>query len=322
MKNKKLKYALVALGLTAVLASCQTVDANEQALKITRGKVKSCMGPGWDGPHPFSFGYKVAKFSMGLQHTDMLADANAGDLKQSDAIRINAKGGAGFDQDVTINYRIVNSCQAITALYSAGVKSDKAVKETIIRPAVRSGVKDVAGNYTVTEIISTKRGEIRDAIQKELSKKMKFPPARGAIEIESVELRSSILPAAIQAQVDASTQQEAAAQQADIARRKAETVAETERLVAQKNNEKAIAQAEANQKVAEINAAAAATQTIEAAKAKAEANRLEAQSLTPELIAKQVAIAQAEALGKAGVVVVGSGNSNSPAPNIVLDARK
>lgn len=254
--------AIVAINL--LQASFVSVDANEIGIKIVRGKVQGKLDPGWHLISPI--GGKVKKFSTRIQQTSMLRTPGEGDRSGDDSIEVASSEGARMNVDVTINYRL-NKNKAIDLFRT--IPDETALRERIVRPGVRSVMRDVFALYKAKDAITTGRVEIQGKVASALNEKF---DGQG-IDVETIDIREIYLPENIQEQVNQAIAAEAAGQKATIERKQKETEAETARLVAEKFAEQARIEARGKADAQKI-----------AAEAEAEANRKIAESLTPGLI--------------------------------------
>ena len=269
-----------------------SVDANEIGVKIVRGQVEGTLAPGWHLISPV--GGKVKVYSTRLQQTSMIKAGGEGDRAGDDSIEVASLEGARMNVDVTINYRL-NKAEAVNLFRT--IKDETDIRERIVRPAVRSTMRDVFGAYNAKEAITTKRGEIQGRVFSALKEKFE----KDGIDVATVDIREIYLPENIQEQVNASIGAEAAAQRVAIERKQKETEAETNRLVSEKRADQSRIEAKGQADARKI-----------AAEGEASANRLIAESLTPGLIQ----LRQIEAVFKNGnqVYFLPQGGS----PNVFL----
>ena len=306
--KKAISLAVVALvlfvGVNLLRSAFVSVDANEIGIEIVRGKVQGTLNPGWHLISPV--GGKVAKFSTRLQQTSMLRTPGEGDRAGDDSIEVASSEGARMNVDVTINYRL-NKIDAVK-LYQT-IKSEDDLRERIVRPGVRSIMRDVFAKYKAKDAITSSRQEIQGIVSGRLNEKF----AKEGVTIQTIDIREIYLPDAIQEQVNQSIAAEAANQKVAIQRQQKETEAETSRLVAEKAAEQA-----------RIEAKGKADAAIITATGEADANRKIAESLTPGLIQ----LRQIEAVYKNGnqiyflpqgaspnVFLTPSNNLGSPSPS-------
>lgn len=254
--------ALIAFNLLG--KAFVSVNATEIGIKIVRGKVVGTLNPGWHLISPI--GGSVERFSTRILQTSMLRTEGEGDRGGDDSVEVASAEGARMNVDVTITYRIRTE-EAIKLFRT--VKNENDLRERVIRPGVRSVMRDVFALHKAKDAITNSRGEIQAAVASQLNKKF----LNQALLVETIDIREIYLPDNIQEQVNQSIAAEAANQKATIERERKETEAETARLVSEKNAERA-----------RIEAQGEADAAIITAKAQADANRQIAESLTSGLL--------------------------------------
>jgi prohibitin 2 len=254
----------VLIAFNVLSKSFVSVDANEIGVEIVRGQVQGTLDPGWHLISPV--GGKVKKFSTRLLQTSMVRTGGEGDRAGDDSIEVASLEGARMNVDVTINYRL-NKREAVSLFRT--IKDETDLRERIVRPGVRSTMRDVFGAYNAKDAITTKRGEIQGRVAAALKEKFE----KDGIDVATVDIREIFLPDNIQEQVNQAIGAEAAAQRVAIERKQKETEAETARLVSEKRAEQARIEAKGISDAKKI-----------AAEGEASANRQIAESLTPGLI--------------------------------------
>ena len=195
------------IGFNVLSKSFVSVDANEIGVEIVRGQVQGTLDPGWHLISPI--GGKIKVFSTRLQQTSMIRAGGEGDRVGDDSIEVASLEGARMNVDVTINYKLEKS-QAVSLFRT--IKDENDLKERIVRPAVRSTMRDVFGAYNAKDAITTKRGEIQTRVSSALNEKFE----KEGIAIQTVDIREIYLPENIQEQVNQSIGAEAAAQRVSI----------------------------------------------------------------------------------------------------------
>ena len=106
--------------------------------------------------------------------------------KTADAISALTKEGLQVDLDITVLYHLIEE-RASDVYKNVGLN----YIETIIRPSIRSGIREVVANYEAKDIYSEKRAEATMKITERL--KSEIEP-RGIV-VEDVLLRNVNLPA-------------------------------------------------------------------------------------------------------------------------------
>lgn len=172
--------------------------------------------------------------------------------------------------NLEFSYRFDEARVAQTFVTFKG-KSGESIKDTFIKPKVIAWTQEVSANYPVTDIF----GDKRTAINAELDTYLKEKFDQYGIIIDTVNFTDisvdSETAAAIQKKVTAQQELELANIEAQTAKIQAE-------------KDKQVAEIAAEQAIVEANAAAEVVR-IEA-EAEANANKVIAASLTPELIEK------------------------------------
>ncbi len=148
-------------------------------------------------------------------------------------------------------------------------------EEKLVNPTVREVVRDIIGKYPAEEI-PIKRPEIatriEEGIRKQLTQLSKID-GKISVQVVGVQLRNIFLPPEIQRKI----------KEVQIAKQEAEKMKYVEEKVKREQEVRKI-QAETKKIQMVIEAQAKAEAKITEAKAIAEANRLIAQSITPEIL--------------------------------------
>ncbi|MDD3647056.1 MAG: prohibitin family protein [Candidatus Dojkabacteria bacterium] len=162
-------FGCVAVFLLLFLPSFfVVVDAGEIGVYSLFGKVtEEPLYPGFRFKVPFA---KVAKMSTRTQDYTMTSIEEDSEYLTStsganDAIETRAKDGARVWLDITVLYHLnaENGPEIYKELGTDYV-------EKLVRPLIRSSIRGVAANYTVTEIYSSKRDEIQIKIFEQMEK--------------------------------------------------------------------------------------------------------------------------------------------------------
>ncbi|HPY98440.1 MAG: SPFH domain / Band 7 family protein [Firmicutes bacterium ADurb.Bin099] len=159
------------------------------------------------------------------------------------------------------------------------------VAVSLVSPTVQRSIEAISTQYNIIEILGEKRNELYTGIEEELTKRF----AVNGIQFVSINFTDT----------DAGAEIEKAIQDEAIAKKRVET-AEQERLRVEIEAQQRVIEASANKEKAEIEAQ---IKLIEA-QAEAQANRLIAESITQELLAKM----EMEARLKWGWVTVQGGS--------------
>lgn len=186
MKNIKsfgVSIVLLFFFIWLFFASIVIVDAGETGVYSLFGKVKDQeLRSGFHLVIPLA---KVTKMSIRTEEYTMSVIQGEGKKYGSDAIAALTKEGLNVDLDMTVLYR-VNEEKASSVYSEVGLTYD----EKIIRPSIRTSIRDVIAEYEAKDIYSAKRQEAAAKIKTNLSISLEN---RGII-IEDVLLRNVVLP--------------------------------------------------------------------------------------------------------------------------------
>lgn len=229
------------------------------------------LSQGW---HVVSPTKKVTIYSIGIEQS-YLTSEEKGDSKADESFNIPTADGKTVKVNLEFSYRFDADKVADTFVQFKG-RSGEEIKNTFIKPKVMAWTQEVSARYPVTDIF----GDKRTAINSELDIYLKEKFAPYGIIIDTVNFTDI----SVDAETNAAIQQKVNAQQKlELAKIEAET---------------ALIQAEKDKQVAQIEA----ERLLISANAEAEANRVIADSLTPEFIEKM----QIEKWNGAYPTVVGS----------------
>jgi regulator of protease activity HflC (stomatin/prohibitin superfamily) len=206
------------------------------------------------GLHWIIPGETVKKYSISRQTYTMSVAANEGDIYGDDSIRARTKDGQEVFIDASVIYQI-----DFTKVISLHINWQDRYQNEVVRPLSRGIIRDIASQFGVEEIVSTKRTELESLITDEMAAKL----AENDLLLVDFVLRD----------IHFSEEYAAAVEQKQIAEQQAlqaEFVVETRKQEAEQARQVAQGQADA----AVIAAQGAAQATILQAQAQAEAWRL------------------------------------------------
>ena len=187
-KEKKFKHAFLTIVLLFFVvwlffASIQIVDAGETGVYSLFGKVKDQeLSSGFHLVIPLA---KVIRMSIRTEEYTMSIVQGEGQRYGSDVITALTKEGLNIDLDMTVLYSLQEE-KASDVYRELGLTYD----EKIIRPTIRTSIRDIIAQYEAKDIYSEKREEAAGKIQEQLANELN---ERG-INIESVLLRNVVLP--------------------------------------------------------------------------------------------------------------------------------
>ncbi len=260
---------VAALVLTTIGAGIVFIEPDELGVVVT------VLGEGGIRPDPLDsglhwivpFAERVERYPRVNQNYTMSSVADEGQVNGDDSIQVRTKDGQQVLIDASVIYA-VDPLKVVT-LYSTWRFN---YEEQLVRTQARGVIREVASQYGVEEIVSTKRGEMEQMIDDELA----------AIFAENnLVLRDFVL-----RNIRFSDEYALAVEQKQIAEQQAQQakfVVESKKQEAEQARQIAQGQADA----AVIAAQGAAEARLIQAEAEAKANQLLAQSLTPELVQYQ-----------------------------------
>ena len=184
-KTKKIVISAViaVFGLWLFFASIQVVDAGETGVYSLFGKVRDAeLRSGFHLVIPLA---KVTRMSIRTEEYTMSITQDEGRRNAADAITTLTKEGLSVDLDMTVLYSLIEE-KASDIYREVGLTYD----EKIIRPTIRTAIRDIIAQYEAKDIYSAKREEAAIKIQDQLTAGLE---PRG-IRVEDVLLRNVVLP--------------------------------------------------------------------------------------------------------------------------------
>ena len=232
--NPKIFKTLSALGCVVFLliifvpSFFVVVDAGEVGVYSLFGRVsEDPLYPGFRFKIPVA---KVIKMSTRTQDYTMTSiDEDSGSdyltstAGANDAIEVRAKDGARVWLDITVLYSL--QAQKSPEIYKTLGEN---YVEKIVRPTIRSSIRGVTADYTVTEIYSTKRNEIQNT----LFDQMKGDLNERGITVEEVLLRKVNLSQTLSDSIEQKLSAQQEAQKYEFVLQKEEKEAERKRIEA------------------------------------------------------------------------------------------
>lgn len=210
--NRKKKIGLgVALGIVVILVFSfassfwVVVGAGETGVQTFFGKVRDEeFASGFHLKNPL---VKVTRMNVRTQEYTMSVAQGEGKKATADAITALTKEGLSVDLDITVLYHLVQE-KASDVYRDIGLTYD----EIVIRPQIRSVIREVIAQYEAKDIYSEKRQEAAQKIFADLQVQL-LP--RG-IEVEDALLRHVQLPADLAQSIQLKLQSEQESQRYDF----------------------------------------------------------------------------------------------------------
>jgi regulator of protease activity HflC (stomatin/prohibitin superfamily) len=181
------------------------------------------LSPGIQFKIPFS---RVVMFSTQTQDYTMTGRIGEGQVIGDDAIVALTKEGLSVSLDITVLYHLDKGNAA--RIYRE-IGGEGKYQEKIIRPAIRSVIREVVAQYDAGALYSQKRGEAVGKILASLKEKL---DTRGLIT-EDVLLRNVVLPAKLSDAIEEKLKAEQESQRFDFVLEKEKKEAERKRVEAE-----------------------------------------------------------------------------------------
>jgi regulator of protease activity HflC (stomatin/prohibitin superfamily) len=266
-------YGIIIIGVLLFLAKpFVVINSGEVGIKITTGKFENVpLEPGFHLYLPVVQKVIVVDTKVRLinyMSVEQMTSMDSG-IKVNPAINILDSRGLPVSIELTVQYKLTPSGAPAT-IATWGLSWE----EKIVNPVVRNIVRNVVGEYNA-EQLPQNRNEIATLIENGVREKVEELEGR-PVTIESVQLREIVLPEKIKEQIE----------RVQIANQEQERVKyEVLRAEQEAMKKAALAKGEADKNRIEAQGRADAV-TIEA-DAQSKANKLIAQSLTPNLLHMQ-----------------------------------
>ena len=213
-------FALIVLGF---ISSCFVqITAGSVGVQSLFGKIQGkVLTEGLNVVNPIM---SVIKFDVKTQNYTMSAIHDEGDQAGDDAIRVLSADGLEVVIDLTVLFR-VTSDKAPTILRTIG----EDYTNVVVRPIVRTKIRDLAANYEAVALYSSKREEFQQrlftAVEKEFTKR--------GFSLEQVLIRNLNLPQSVKAAIESKINAEQESQKMRFVLDKERQEADRKRVEAQ-----------------------------------------------------------------------------------------
>jgi len=197
------------------------IPAGNTGVKSLFGKVKDQEIS--SGLHIVNPLMKIQKMSIRTEEYTMSVTHGEGQKVGADQISALTNEGLPIDLDITVFYHLQED-KASDVYKDLGLN----FQEKIIRPEIRSTIREVVARYDAKDVYSEKRAEVSAEIQNRMEETIN---PRGII-VEQVLLRNVTLPAKLSASIQEKLQAEQDAQKYDFILQKEEKEAERKRVEA------------------------------------------------------------------------------------------
>lgn len=243
--------------------------------KMSGGVQDEILTQGW---HLVSPTKKVKEFTVGNEQIVMTKDSREGS-RDDDSFAVATADNANIDISFQMSYRYDDAVVVDTFKNYKGMSGEDIVNNRV-RTLLKAKISEITTDYTMMDIYSGDRTTINKEITEHLNTEFHKQFGINVLDASIVDVHPS------------EQLQDTINKRVDAIQKKQEAEANQERIKVEKETE--LIQAEADAKIAEAKAQAEARVIEIEAQAQAEANRLIAQSITPELIAMKEAEARME----------------------------
>lgn len=228
---------LLFIGFLIIISSAiTTINAGEVGIMVVFGKtLDKQLNSGLNFKNIFA---DIIKFPVRLQEFTMSIATEEGDVYGDDSISALTKDQLMVKIDCTIWW--VPEVSKISNIYKEIAKSTLALKDSVVRPAIRTALRDITAKYTFVELI-----EKRDQYSNDIHKLMEDLVSNKYVYIDKVLIRNILPPDSILKSIEQklATQQaleqkifelEKAKKDAEIQKVQAQGIAEAQNIIQQK----------------------------------------------------------------------------------------
>ncbi len=168
-----------------------TIEPGEVGIQVLFGQTSSeTLESGFHVINPL---VNVVRMDIRTQAYTMSAKTNEGQLKGDDAIQVLSRDGLTLQLEVTVQYHLSPSSAPV--VYN---KIGLDYVEKIVRPEIRSSLRDAAVDYAATDLYASRRDDYTNTVRDKLIGSFKN---RGII-LEGVLLRDILLPEKVRTAID------------------------------------------------------------------------------------------------------------------------
>jgi regulator of protease activity HflC (stomatin/prohibitin superfamily) len=225
IKNMKNKIWWIIGGVVVIVILANTiviVPAGHTGVRTLFGKVRDKeISAGMHLVNPLE---NIERMSIRTEEYTMSVSHGEGKRMGADQISALTNEGLPIDLDITVFYHLEEN-KASDVYKDLGIN----FQEKIIRPEIRSTIREVVARYNAKDVYSEKRAEVSDEIRKRMAQTIN---PRGII-VEQVLLRNVTLPPKLSASIQEKLQAEQDAQKYDFVLEKEKKEAERKRIEAE-----------------------------------------------------------------------------------------
>jgi len=253
----KIKYGALAFFVLVVFLGSYTIIRPGYAGVLFNRWTGSLNTVGQGLAFKVPFMTDVQSYPIALRTYTMVEKDGEGSSSGDDSIDLPTLEGQHIRQDISVTYNTSQDKAADVFRAFKGADIEE-IEKTFIRRTIITVAQNASGQMSLSELISSKRGDLQTTVQKTLANEL----AKMGFNLDKVNMGASHLPKAIEDQMQQKMAAQQEAQQAEYELQKQTTLAKS-----------AVAQARGE-----------ADARLIRAEADAKSNNLLRQSLTPELI--------------------------------------
>jgi len=216
------KIAFVVAAIFLVMSAAVVVPAGNVGIQVLFGNVEAdALESGFHVINPL---VEINNMDVRTQAYTMSAVHDEGTKSGDDAIEVLTSDGLTLKLEITVQYRLLPS--AAPMVYKT-IGEDYVDK--IVRPEIRSALRDKAVNYVSTDLYSIKREDFVTRVNTVIEEAFK---KRGLV-LEGVLLRDVTLPQSVQLSINAKISAQQDAQKMEFVLQKESQEADRKRIEAQ-----------------------------------------------------------------------------------------
>jgi regulator of protease activity HflC (stomatin/prohibitin superfamily) len=242
--SKAILGALALLVLILFFGSYSVISPGNTGVifNVWTGSLRTVpQGIAWRVP----FVTQVQSYPTALRTYTMVKRAGEGSSAGDDSIDLPTREGQHITQDISVTYNTSEelAAQVFKAFRGADISD---IENTFVRRTIITVAQNTAGQMSLSEVISAKRNDLQDLIQKNLTVELE----KMGFHLDKVNLGASHLPVSLERQMQEKMAAQQQAQQAEYELQKQQMLAKAEVAKAEGEGQsilvRAKAQAEAN----------------------------------------------------------------------------
>ena len=222
---------LVLAAISALLSSLTTVSSGAVGVEVVFGKVdtEGYLSEGLHLKNPFAV---VHEMSVRTQTYTMSAESDEGKKRGDDALEVISSDGLTLKIEVSVPYKLIPAAAA--TVYQ---KFGEDYEESVVRPSIRSAMREAFSKYSAQEAYGTKREEAKHLALEKLRATIEELVGKAgykgqAIDAEQALVRDIKLPASVKTSIEAKISAQQDAERMDFVIQKETKEAERKRVEA------------------------------------------------------------------------------------------